>query len=45
MSMEMDEEIRRWTARRKSALILGIIQGWTTVSELYHPVRSSAFGD
>ncbi len=30
MSIEMDEEIKRWTARRKSALVLDII---TTVSE------------
>ena len=33
MSIEMDEEIKRWTARRKSALVLDIIQGKTTVSE------------
>jgi transposase-like protein len=33
MSNEMDEEIKRWTARRKSALVLEIIQGKTTVSE------------
>ena len=29
----MDEEIKRWTARRKSALVLEIIQGKTTVAE------------
>ena len=29
----MDEEIKRWTARRKSALVLDIIQGKTTVGE------------
>ena len=29
MSIEMDEEIKRWTARRKSALVLEIIQGKT----------------
>lgn len=29
----MEEEIKRWTARRKSALVLDIIQGKTTVSE------------
>nr|WP_321302963.1 DUF1153 domain-containing protein [Alcaligenes faecalis] len=29
----MEEEIKRWTAKRKSALVLGIIQGRTTVSE------------
>ena len=33
MSIEMDEEIKRWTARRKSALILDILQKKTTVSE------------
>jgi transposase-like protein len=33
MNIAMDEEIKRWTARRKSALVLGIIHGKTTVSE------------
>ena len=33
MSAVMDEEIKRWTARRKSALVLEIIQGKTTISE------------
>jgi transposase-like protein len=33
MTIEMEEEIKRWTARRKSALALDIIQGKTTVSE------------
>jgi transposase-like protein len=33
MSMVMDDEIKRWTARRKSALVLEIIQGKTTVAE------------
>jgi len=33
MSVVMEEEIKRWTARRKSALILDIIQGKTTVAE------------
>ena len=33
MSQVMHEEIKRWTARRKSALVLGIIQGKTTVAE------------
>jgi transposase-like protein len=33
MSITMNEEIKRWTARRKSALVLEIIQGKTTVSE------------
>ncbi len=29
----MEEEIKRWTAKRKTALILEIIQGKTSVSE------------
>lgn len=33
MSAVMEEEIKRWTARHKSALVLDIIQGKTTVSE------------
>ena len=33
MSMLMDEEIRRWTAKRKTALVLEIIQGKTSVAE------------
>ena len=33
MSTTMDEDVKRWTARRKSALVLDIILGKTTVSE------------
>ena len=33
MSAVMEEEIKRWTARRKSALVLEIIQGKTTAAE------------
>lgn len=33
MSVKMEEDIKRWTARRKSALVLDIIQGKTTVAE------------
>jgi transposase-like protein len=33
MSVVMDEEIKRWTPRRKSALVLEIVQGKATVSE------------
>ena len=44
MSIEMDEEVKRWTARRKSALVLEILQGRTTVSEaawqIYLPLFS-----
>jgi transposase-like protein len=31
--MVMEDEIKRWTAKRKSALVLDIIQGKTTVAE------------
>lgn len=33
MSMTMDESIKRWTAKRKTALVIEIIQRKTTVSE------------
>jgi len=33
MGIKMEDEIKRWTAKRKSALVLDIIQGKTTVSE------------
>ena len=33
MSATIEEEVKRWTARRKSALMLEIIQGKTTVSK------------
>jgi transposase-like protein len=33
MSAVMEEEIKRWTVRRKSQLVLEIIQGKKTVSE------------
>ena len=29
----MEDEIKRWTAKRKSALVLDLIQGKTTVSQ------------
>ncbi len=35
MSIEMDEEIKRGTARRRSALILDIIQGKNAVSKSF----------
>ena len=34
MSVAMDEEIKRWTARREAAVVLEIIQGKTTVAEV-----------
>jgi transposase-like protein len=33
MSTKMEEEIKRWTSRRKSALIMEIFQGKMTVAE------------
>ena len=33
MSVMMEDEIKRWTAKRKSALVLEIIQGKKTVAE------------
>ena len=33
MSMGMEEEIKRWTAKRKSALVMEVLQGRTTVAE------------
>jgi hypothetical protein len=45
MNIVMEEEIKRWTARRKSALVLEIIQGKTSVSEGESAVRFAAVGD
>jgi hypothetical protein len=33
MSVTMDENIKRWTAKRKTALVVEIIQSKTTVAE------------
>lgn len=33
MSVAMEEDIKRWTAKRKAALVTEIIQGKTTISE------------
>ena len=33
MSTGMEEEIKRWTAKRKSALVMEILRGRTTVAE------------
>jgi len=32
MSTRMEDDIKRWTAKRKAALVMEIIQGKTTVS-------------
>ena len=33
VSMLMEDEIKRWTAKRKAALVLEIIQGKTTAAQ------------
>lgn len=33
MSMTMEEGFKRWTAKRKSALVVEIMQGKTTVTD------------
>ncbi|WP_290685880.1 MULTISPECIES: DUF1153 domain-containing protein [unclassified Haematobacter] len=33
MSVSMDDGVKRWTAKRKTALVIEIIQGKTTVAE------------
>ena len=33
MSTLMEDDIKRWTAKRKTALVLDIIHGKTTISE------------
>jgi len=33
MSVTLDENIRRWTAKRKTVLVIEISQGKTTVAE------------
>lgn len=42
MSIERDEEVRRWTARRNAALVMETIQRLTTVAEAtpQHDLRS-----
>jgi len=38
----MEEDIKRWTAKRKSAMVLDIIEGKTTVAEASRDLRSVA---
>ena len=47
MSVTMDDGIKRWTAKRKTALVVEIIQGKTTMAEASRsfdlsPLRSMA---
>jgi len=32
--MTMEDDIKRWTAKRKAALVVGIFQGKTSISEV-----------
>lgn len=45
MSTLMDDEIKRWTARSKSALVLEIIHREDDGGRGQSKLRSSAFGD
>jgi hypothetical protein len=42
ISVVMEEEIRRWNASRKSALVVELIQGKTTVAETSRQFESDA---
>ena len=37
----LDDGIKRWTAKRKSALVIEVIQGKTTVAEAKRTVQRS----
>ena len=39
MSMTMEDDIKRWTAKRKAALVMEIIQGKTSISEASRSFR------
>ncbi|AIO99188.1 DUF1153 domain-containing protein [Burkholderia pseudomallei] len=43
MRTKMDEDIKRWAAKRKRALVLDIIQGKTTVAEASRAYDLSPF--
>lgn len=45
MSKEMEEKIKRWTCRRKSALVLEIIQGKATVAAARRKFGLNPAGD
>lgn len=32
----MSEELKRWTSKRKAALVIGLLKGQTTISEASH---------
>ena len=39
MSTKMEEDVKRWTAKRKAALVMEIMQGKTTVAEASRSFR------
>lgn len=43
MSTKMEDDIKRWTTKRKSALVLDIIQGKTTIAEASRQYDLSPF--
>ena len=45
MSKTMEDSIKRWTAKRKTALVIEIIQGKTTVSEASRSFEPDALRD
>lgn len=45
MSVTMDDSIKRWTAKRKTAQVIEIIQGKTTVAEASRSFDLSPFRD
>lgn len=40
--MNNEEDIKRWTAKRKSSLVANIIQGKTTLCEFVEPIDLTA---
>lgn len=43
MNMTIDENIKQWTAKRKTALVTRIIEGNTTVADAVHSFDLSPF--
>ena len=37
MSTKMEEGVKRWTAKRKAALVMEVMQGQTTVAQASRP--------
>lgn len=41
MNTQMEDNVKRWMVKSKTALILGVIQGKTTVTEVRCPLKSA----